>query len=79
MVNNQQVSMNLVYELWCNPAQGHPDLVLCHKVVILQSSKNNITYQGTGRANKTVNINGRPFEMSDLVSAVRKAIVSDLN
>lgn len=35
LVNYQQVSVNLVYELRCNPAQGHPNLVLCYMVVIL--------------------------------------------
>lgn len=39
LVNNQQVSMDLVYELRCNPAQGHPNLVLCNVIIILQNKK----------------------------------------
>lgn len=32
--------MNLVYELGCDPAQRHPDLVLCYIIVVLRSNKN---------------------------------------
>lgn len=32
--------MDLVYELGCDPAQRHPNLVLCYIIVILCSKKN---------------------------------------
>lgn len=30
--------MDLIYELRCNPAQGHPNLVLCYIVVVLENN-----------------------------------------
>lgn len=43
--------MDLIYELGGDPAQGHPNLVLRHKVVILhnrKAKKNNFSV-GAGR------------------------------
>ena len=42
MVDDQQVSVDLVYELRCYPAQGHPNLVLCYIVVILWNNRKRI-------------------------------------
>lgn len=33
--------MDLVYELGCDPAQRHPDLVLCYIIVVLRNNRNN--------------------------------------
>lgn len=35
LIDNQQVSVDFIYEFWCNPAQRHPNLVLGYEIVLL--------------------------------------------
>lgn len=80
LIDNQKISMDLVYEFWCNPAQGHPNLILRYIVVILKNqttcTHSTGTGTGTGRSNSLLKTH---YQTADLVSAVRKPIVSNLN